>query len=150
MLTAVLYPDSSSASTEGTPHSARHFLSNQHRGQLTQPPAARQQIASRHCQSDSTEEESRHSHSKHLVFLPIIHMIVAGHIDAAWNVPYLKGSKESEFIHLKGRIWTKPCTVIDGGRYGVVGDQKRSRLLDNTEELIVMQSESNKFKAFAV
>lgn len=57
MLTAVLYPDSSSASTEGTPHSARHFLSNQHRGQLTQPPAARQQIASRHCQSGSTEEE---------------------------------------------------------------------------------------------
>lgn len=66
MLTAVLYPDLSSASAEGTPHSARHFLSNQHRGQLTQPPAARQQIASRHCQSRCTEEEkaaeSKHQH----------------------------------------------------------------------------------------
>lgn len=61
MLTAVLYPDLSSASAEGTPHSARHFLSSQHRGQLTQPPAARQQIASRHCQSGFTEEERQPS-----------------------------------------------------------------------------------------
>lgn len=61
MLTAVLYLDSSSATAEGTPHSARHFLSNQHRGQLTQPPAARQQIACRRCQSGCTEEERQPS-----------------------------------------------------------------------------------------
>lgn len=35
-----------------------------------------------------------------------------------WNVPSLKGDQESEFIHLKGRIWTRPSGVIDGGRYG--------------------------------
>lgn len=54
MLTAVLYPDLSSAIAEGTPHSARNFLSNRLRGQLTQPPAAHEQIAI--CQSGSTEE----------------------------------------------------------------------------------------------
>ena len=43
MLTAVLYPDLSSDTAEATPNSARQFVSNQHCGQLTQPPAARQQ-----------------------------------------------------------------------------------------------------------
>lgn len=61
MLAAVLYPDLSSTSAEGTPLSARHFPSNQHRGQLTQPPAAPRQIASRHCQSGFGEEERQPS-----------------------------------------------------------------------------------------
>lgn len=36
-------------------------------------------------------------------------------------MPYLKSFKERGFIHLKGRIWTKPSNVIDEGRYGVWG-----------------------------
>lgn len=52
------------------------------------------------------------------------------------DVPRLKRAKESEFIHLKGRIWTKPSAVMDEGRYGVVvgvEGQKHSRSQDNTQ-----------------
>lgn len=42
-------------------------------------------------------------------------------LHVVWDVPYLERSKESVFIHLKGRIWTKPTSVIDEGRYGVWG-----------------------------
>lgn len=62
-----------------------------------------------------------------------------------WDVPYLKRSGKSEFIHLKGRVWTEPSAVIDEGRYGVAGDQKHSRSQDDTEKLAAMDSDGRTF-----
>lgn len=64
----------------------------------------------------------------------------------AWDVPYLRRSKKSEFIHLKGRIWTKPSTVIDEGRYGVGREGGGIRSQDDTEKSFGIESDGDKFK----
>lgn len=75
-----------------------------------------------------------------------MHTLSIGLSHVAWDAPDLRRSQESGFIHLTGRIWTKTSSVIDEGRYGVGGSVDKLRGAAQTEKLLGIECDSDKFK----